>query len=74
MTVLTYVDMNNRQVGDPEHIKVFANPKAAETWFAENDPEGDLSIGGRRAFPSEHPAPSPIVSPVRDEIGCCTVV
>ena len=27
-------------VGDPEHLKVFANADAAEAWFAENDPEG----------------------------------
>ena len=25
---------------DPDHLKVFANADAAETWFAENDPEG----------------------------------
>jgi hypothetical protein len=25
---------------DPDHIKVFANVDAAETWFEENDPEG----------------------------------
>ena len=23
-----------------DHLKVFANPDAAETWFEENDPEG----------------------------------
>jgi hypothetical protein len=28
------------QVGDKDHIKVLANADAAETWFAENDPEG----------------------------------
>jgi hypothetical protein len=38
-TVWTYVD-TSKQIGDPEHIKVFANQDAAETWFAENDPEG----------------------------------
>ena len=38
MTVLIYVD-TSKQV-DPEHLKVFANAEAAETWFAENDPEG----------------------------------
>jgi hypothetical protein len=26
--------------GMTEHIKVFANQDAAETWFEENDPEG----------------------------------
>lgn len=37
MTVLIYVDAS-QQVGDHEHIKVFANDDAAEAWFAENDP------------------------------------
>jgi hypothetical protein len=39
ITVLIYVD-TTRQVGDPDHLKVFANADAAEAWFAENDPEG----------------------------------
>jgi hypothetical protein len=39
MTVLVYVD-TSKQVGDPDHLKVFANADAAATWFAENDPEG----------------------------------
>jgi hypothetical protein len=39
MTVLIYVN-TSKQVGDPEHLKVFANADAAETWFEENDPEG----------------------------------
>ena len=39
MTVFVYVN-TIKQVGDPEHINVFANADAAETWFAENDPEG----------------------------------
>jgi hypothetical protein len=39
MTVLIYVD-TGKQVGDPDHLKVFANADAAETWFTENDPEG----------------------------------
>jgi len=39
MTLLIYVD-TSKQVGDLEHIKVFANADAAEAWFAENDPEG----------------------------------
>ena len=39
MTVLIYVD-TSKQVGDLEHIKVFANADAAEAWFAKNDPEG----------------------------------
>ena len=39
MTVFIYVNAS-RQVGDAEHIKVFASQDAAETWFEENDPEG----------------------------------
>jgi hypothetical protein len=39
MTVLIYVD-TSKHVGDPNHLKVFANADAAETWFEENDPEG----------------------------------
>ena len=32
MTVLIYVD-TSKQVGDKDHLKVFANQDAAETWF-----------------------------------------
>ena len=39
MTVLIYVD-TNKQVGDKDHLKVFATADAAENWFEENDPEG----------------------------------
>jgi hypothetical protein len=39
MTVFVYVN-TGKQVGDPDHIKVFGNVDAAETWFEENDPEG----------------------------------
>ena len=39
MTVLIYV-ATRKQVGDRDHLKVFANADAAEAWFAENDPEG----------------------------------
>ena len=39
MTVFVYVN-TSKKVGDPEHIKVFANVDAAEKWFEENDPEG----------------------------------
>jgi hypothetical protein len=27
-------------VGHPDHIKAFANPKAADDWFKANDAEG----------------------------------
>lgn len=39
MTVFVYVN-TSKQIGDVEHIKVFANVDAAEKWFEENDPEG----------------------------------
>jgi len=44
MTVWIYVD-TSRDVGDAEHLKVFANEAAAEARFTEarfreNDPEG----------------------------------
>ena len=39
MTVFIYVD-TAKQVGDPEHIRVFATQDAAEKWFEENDPQG----------------------------------
>jgi hypothetical protein len=39
VTVLSYVD-TSKQVGDPDHLKVFTNADAAEKWFEENDPEG----------------------------------
>jgi hypothetical protein len=38
-TVLIYVN-TSKDVGDVDHVKVFANEEAAEKWFAENDPEG----------------------------------
>ena len=33
MTVLIYVN-TSKQVGDPDHLKVFVNQDAAETWSA----------------------------------------
>jgi hypothetical protein len=39
MTVFLYVN-TSKQVGDADHVKVFANVDAAEKWFEENDPEG----------------------------------
>ena len=38
-TVWIYVD-TNKEVGDRDHLKVFANPVAADEWFKDNDPEG----------------------------------
>jgi hypothetical protein len=37
--VLIYVN-TGAEVGDVEHLKVFANEEAAEKWFRENDEEG----------------------------------
>jgi hypothetical protein len=39
MTVWVYVDVS-KQVGDADHLKVFATEEAANAWFAANDPEG----------------------------------
>ena len=39
MTVWIYVN-TGKQVGDKNHLKVFANEDTAETWLQENDPEG----------------------------------
>ena len=39
MPVLIYVD-TSKQVGDPDHLNVFANADVAEAWFTNNDPEG----------------------------------
>jgi hypothetical protein len=39
MTVIVYVN-TSKQVGDAEHIKVFANADIAEKWFEKKDPEG----------------------------------
>jgi hypothetical protein len=30
----------NKEVGDVDHLKVFANEEPMEKWFEENDPEG----------------------------------
>jgi hypothetical protein len=37
--VLIYLDTSG-EVGDVDHLKVFADEEAAEKWFEENDPEG----------------------------------
>jgi hypothetical protein len=39
MTVFVYVN-TSKQVDYADHIEVFANQDAAETWFEKNDPEG----------------------------------
>jgi hypothetical protein len=39
MAVFVCVNTSKR-IGDKDHIKVFANVDAAETWVRENDPGG----------------------------------
>ena len=38
-TVWIYVD-TDKEVGDVDHLKVFATAELADEWFKENDPEG----------------------------------
>jgi hypothetical protein len=38
-TALVYIN-TSAEVGDEDHVKVFANEAAAEKWFSENDAEG----------------------------------
>ena len=38
MTVWIYTD-TSKQVGDKDHLKVFADEDAAEAWFRDSDPE-----------------------------------
>jgi hypothetical protein len=39
MTVWIYTN-TRKEVGDIDHLKVFATARAAEEWFEDNDPEG----------------------------------
>ena len=39
MTVWIYINIA-KEVGDEDHLTVFATEEAAEHWFAEHDPEG----------------------------------
>src|SRR6266852_948083 len=48
MTVLIYVN-TSKQVGDADHLKVFANVDAAETWFEENGAERPRKPGVLRS-------------------------
>ena len=38
-TLWIYVD-TSKEVGDVDHLKVFADEVAANRWFEVNDPEG----------------------------------
>jgi hypothetical protein len=47
-TVWIYVD-TRKQVGDRDHLKVFANSALADEWFVVNEPEGvELGRAGRK--------------------------
>ena len=60
-TVLIYVN-TGKQVGDVDHLKVFANEEAAEEWFRENDPEGvAFEYGGDGIARRREPAGSPLL-------------
>jgi hypothetical protein len=42
-TVWIYVN-TSKDVGDVDHLKVFASEEAAEKWLTENDPEGAVFV------------------------------
>jgi hypothetical protein len=53
-TVWIYVD-TNKEVGDVDHLKVFATTEFADEWFKQNDPEGvafEYEVLGDEARPS----------------------
>ena len=40
MTDTVWIYVNTKEVGDKDHLKVFATEDAAETWLGEHDAEG----------------------------------
>lgn len=56
-TVWIYTD-TSKQVGDPDHLKVFETIEAAEGWFEENDPEGVAF-----EYPIIEKCPTPVRAP-----------
>jgi hypothetical protein len=56
--VWIYVD-TSKEVGDADHLKVFANTEAADRWLEEHDPDGV-------AF--EYPVICPVISTLRGEL------
>ena len=53
-TVWIYVD-TSKEVGDVDHLKVFATTEFADEWFKQNDPEGvafEYEVLGDEARPS----------------------
>jgi len=58
MSTNAFVYVNKgKQVGDAEHIKVFASEGTAERWFKANDPEGLRSNMKESEEPAEQPDP-----------------
>ena|SRR5215216_1141239 len=50
---IIYVD-TDKEVGDVDHLKVFAREELADAWLAEHDPEGkafSYSVGSQLASP-----------------------
>ena len=39
MKVWIYID-GSKQIGDPDHLKVFTSRAAADGWFEDHGPEG----------------------------------
>jgi hypothetical protein len=58
-TVWAYID-TSKQVGDPDHLKLFADQDTAEEWFEQNDREGVAFeypvLGGPTATSLSHSA------------------
>ncbi len=40
MTIVWIHVDTNKEIGDRDHLKVFATPELAKEWIKENDPEG----------------------------------
>ena len=67
-TVWIYVD-TKKQVGDRDHLKVFANSDLADEWFVVNDPEGVRSGDSRRLSVGARPL-APQVPASKQLHGC----
>jgi hypothetical protein len=68
MTVFVYVN-TSKQVGDADHIKVFANVDAAETWLEENDPKGyrsNVRFWSEPDRPPHHPVQAAAANPMKE--------
>jgi hypothetical protein len=52
MTTVWIYTNTRKEVGDIDHLKVFATARAAEEWFEDNNPLGVAKTLGRKAGPS----------------------